>query len=44
MTSMGAEAVSTILVTCKQTRFYIGNPNYREVPPRLTTYYHKQLF
>ncbi len=31
MTSMAAESVSTILVSCKQTRFNIGNPNYREV-------------
>lgn len=31
MTSMTAEAVSTILVSCKQTRFHIESPNYREV-------------
>jgi hypothetical protein len=28
---MAAEAVSTILVSCKQTRFHIESPNYREV-------------
>ncbi|KAK4245240.1 hypothetical protein C7999DRAFT_43213 [Corynascus novoguineensis] len=26
-----AESVSTILVSCKQTRFHIENPNYREL-------------
>lgn len=31
MTSMAAESVSTILVSCKQTRFHIETPNYREV-------------
>ncbi|KAJ4418979.1 hypothetical protein N0V82_005204 [Gnomoniopsis sp. IMI 355080] len=31
MTSMSAESVDTILVSCKQTRFHIGNPNYREL-------------
>ena len=31
MTSMAAESVSTILVSCKQTRFHIESPNYREV-------------
>lgn len=31
MTSIAAEAVSTILVSCKQTRFHIESPNYREV-------------
>lgn len=31
MTSMSAESVATILVSCKQTRFRIENPNYREV-------------
>lgn len=31
MTSMSAESVATILVSCKQTRFHIENPNYREV-------------
>jgi len=31
MTSMAAEAVSTILVSCKQTRFHIESPNYREL-------------
>lgn len=28
---MAAESVSTILVSCKQTRFHIENPNYREL-------------
>jgi len=28
---MAAESVSTILVSCKQTRFHIESPNYREV-------------
>lgn len=40
MTSMSAESVATILVSCKQTRFHIDNPNYREVSshfPRDTT-------
>ncbi len=31
MTSIAAESVSTILVSCKQTRFHIESPNYREV-------------
>ncbi|KAK0701733.1 putative transporter protein [Lasiosphaeria miniovina] len=31
MTSMSAESVSTILVSCKQTRFHIESPNYREL-------------
>jgi hypothetical protein len=31
MTSIAAESVSTILVSCKQTRFHIDSPNYREV-------------
>ncbi|KAK0715036.1 P-loop containing nucleoside triphosphate hydrolase protein [Lasiosphaeris hirsuta] len=31
MTSMVAESVSTILVSCKQTRFHIESPNYREL-------------
>ncbi|KAL2148498.1 hypothetical protein VTH82DRAFT_2052 [Thermothelomyces myriococcoides] len=31
MTSFSAESVSTILVSCKQTRFHIENPNYREL-------------
>ncbi|KAH8900034.1 hypothetical protein GQ53DRAFT_207247 [Thozetella sp. PMI_491] len=31
MTSMAAESVSTILVSCKQTRFHIANPDYREL-------------
>ncbi|KAK3687356.1 ABC transporter [Podospora appendiculata] len=31
MTSMAAESVSTILVSCKQTRFHIESPNYREL-------------
>lgn len=31
MTSIADEAVSTILVSCKQTRFHIESPNYREV-------------
>lgn len=31
MTSMAAESVSTILVSCQQTRFHIESPNYREV-------------
>ncbi|AEO60643.1 hypothetical protein MYCTH_74803 [Thermothelomyces thermophilus ATCC 42464] len=31
MTSISAESVSTILVSCKQTRFHIESPNYREV-------------
>ncbi|KAK1752164.1 P-loop containing nucleoside triphosphate hydrolase protein [Echria macrotheca] len=31
MTSMTAESVSTILVSCKQTRFHIETPNYREL-------------
>lgn len=33
MTSIAAESVSTILVSCKQTRFHIESPNYREVRP-----------
>jgi len=28
---MAAESVSTILVSCKQTRFHIESPNYREL-------------
>lgn len=28
---MAADSVSTILVTCKQTRFHIESPNYREL-------------
>ncbi|KAI7789139.1 ABC transporter [Diaporthe eres] len=31
MTSMAAESVATILVSCKQTRFHIESPNYREL-------------
>ncbi|KAH6632672.1 putative transporter protein [Chaetomium tenue] len=31
MTSIAAESVSTILVSCKQTRFHIESPNYREL-------------
>ncbi|KAL1838233.1 hypothetical protein VTJ49DRAFT_2867 [Mycothermus thermophilus] len=31
MTSIADEAVSTILVSCKQTRFHIESPNYREL-------------
>ncbi|KAL2190158.1 P-loop containing nucleoside triphosphate hydrolase protein [Thermothelomyces heterothallicus CBS 203.75] len=31
MTSISAESVSTILVSCKQTRFHIESPNYREL-------------
>lgn len=31
MTSAAAESVSTILVSCKQTRFHIESPNYREL-------------
>jgi hypothetical protein len=31
MTSIAAESVSTILVSCKQTRFHIESPNHREV-------------
>ncbi|CAN8102874.1 unnamed protein product [Discula destructiva] len=31
MTSMSAESVATILVSCKQTRFHIETPNYREL-------------
>ncbi|KAK6087443.1 ABC transporter [Seiridium cupressi] len=33
MTSMGSESVATIVCTCKQTRFDIASPNYREVLP-----------
>lgn len=28
---MSAESVATILVSCKQTRFHIESPNYKEV-------------
>ncbi|KAH8912606.1 ABC transporter [Coniochaeta sp. PMI_546] len=31
MTSIAAESVATILCSCKQTRFHIENPNYREL-------------
>ncbi|KAK4125971.1 P-loop containing nucleoside triphosphate hydrolase protein [Parathielavia appendiculata] len=31
MTSIAAESVSTILASCKQTRFHIESPNYREL-------------
>lgn len=31
MTSIASESVATILCSCKQTRFHIDNPNYREV-------------
>ncbi|OAA54836.1 hypothetical protein SPI_08707 [Niveomyces insectorum RCEF 264] len=31
MTSMTADVVSSILVSCKQTRFQIETPNYREL-------------
>ncbi|PSS02168.1 ABC transporter [Coniella lustricola] len=31
MTSMTAESVATILVSCKQTRFHIESPNYKEL-------------
>ncbi|KAL2266948.1 hypothetical protein VTJ83DRAFT_4225 [Remersonia thermophila] len=31
MTSIADEAVSTIVVSCKQTRFHIESPNYREL-------------
>jgi ABC-type transport system involved in cytochrome bd biosynthesis fused ATPase/permease subunit len=31
MTSMSSESVSTIQATCKQTRFHIESPNYREL-------------
>ncbi|ORY62917.1 ABC transporter [Pseudomassariella vexata] len=31
MTSMASESAITILCTCKQTRFNIGTPNYREL-------------
>ncbi|KAJ4389997.1 hypothetical protein N0V93_007470 [Gnomoniopsis smithogilvyi] len=31
MASMSAESVGTILVSCKQTRFHIERPNYREL-------------
>ncbi|KAJ4294837.1 hypothetical protein N0V88_005071 [Collariella sp. IMI 366227] len=31
MTSIAAKSVSTILVSCKQTRFHIESPNYREL-------------
>ncbi|KAB5571915.1 ABC transporter [Coniochaeta sp. 2T2.1] len=31
MTSIASESVATILCSCKQTRFHIENPNYREL-------------
>ncbi|KAH8681215.1 ABC transporter [Xylariales sp. PMI_506] len=31
MTSMASESVATIVCTCKQTRFDIGTPNYKEL-------------
>lgn len=31
MTSIASEAAATIVVSCKQTRFHIENPNYRDV-------------
>ena len=31
MTSIASESATTIAVSCKQTRFHIDSPNYREV-------------
>ena len=31
MTSINSESAATIVVSCKQTRFHIESPNYREV-------------
>ena len=31
MTSINSESAATIVVSCKQTRFHIDSPNYREV-------------
>lgn len=33
MTTSTEEAATTILVSCKQTRFHIENPVYQEVGP-----------
>ena len=33
MTSVASESAATIVVSCKQTRFHIDSPNYREVRP-----------
>lgn len=31
MTSIASESAATIVVSCKQTRFHIDSPNYRDV-------------
>lgn len=31
MTSISSESAATVVVSCKQTRFHIDSPNYREV-------------